>query len=454
MPFTNFPYGVRSFGAPMLPAAWGKPVGFGGKGNVSASVASSVTAGPGSQVFFVNSALATASDTADHGTNPLAPFKTINFAVTRCIANNGDVIYVGTGHVETVAAAAALTIGKAGVTIIGVGNSITDMPVVQYTTSTAATVTITAASVWIQGIRFQNSIDARVDGVIISAADCRFVDCVWTDDTAASSLISVRTTAAGTRLKMYNCRCLFAENTGSARTEFLRIVGGADHEIGAFFNDAAATFSTAVVNNVTTASTGTLINQCIIQNGTTAPAVTFVSTSTGVNIIQSLFSTTGVSAITLPNAGGYAVDNDTAMATATFGGSAGAGQPVAFQKSFTSSSVTTSDQTWVTCTGGAVMIEAGSVETDATGLAGMTNLVIDTNNANGALVIFSQAITGLGANKVLALQSGATTPAIFPFVLESGKVLQIKGTVSAGTGAGKVFINLTGRVLSGAPVLS
>lgn len=453
MPFTNFPYGVRSFGAPMLPATWGKPVGFGGKGNVTATnTASTVTPGPGSQVFFVNSALATASDASDHGSNPLAPFKTINFAVTRCIANNGDVIYVGPGHTETVASAAAFTIGKGGITIIGVGNNLADMPTVQYATSTAATVTITAGSAWIQGIRFQNSIDARVDGVIVSAADCRFVDCIWTDDTGASSLISVRTTTGGTRLKFYNCRCLFAENTGSARTEFLRIVGGADHEISAFYNDTGATFSTATINNVTTASS-IAMTDCIVSNGTTAPAMVFVATSSAFIERCSFNTAAGVSALTLPTTLSM-VDSSTIVGNGTYYGPAAVGAPVVFQKSFTSSSLTTSPQTFITCTGGSVIIDGITVETDATGLAGGTNHQLLTNNANGLATLAAETVANLGANKTVDLTAASVTALKIGFILESTKVLQLDNTVGAGTGAGKIFYNIRGRVASGAPVLS
>jgi|SRR5581483_2361456 len=277
MPFTNFPYGIRSFGVPVTPSAYNRPIGFGGKGNTTAVAPGS---GPGSQIFFVNNALATASDVAGAGTNPLQPFKTINFAVTRCIANNGDVIYVGPGHVETVASAGALTIGVAGVTIIGIGNSTGDQPGVQYTTSTAATVLITAANVWIQNLRFRNSIDARVDGVVVSAAGCTLCNCVWTDDTGAGSLISIRTTASGTKLNVLGCYADLTENTGTQRTEFIRIVGGSDHLLmdNSFFGN----YSTGTFNNVTTLISNIAFVRCNLSNTNAANlCIAILTTSTG-----------------------------------------------------------------------------------------------------------------------------------------------------------------------------
>ena len=66
-----------------------------------------------SNIFFVNSV--TGTDTAGYGQNPDAPFKSINFAVTQCTANQGDRIYVMPLHVETIAGAAGCAVSVAGV---------------------------------------------------------------------------------------------------------------------------------------------------------------------------------------------------------------------------------------------------------------------------------------------------------------------------------------------------
>ena len=129
------------------------------------------------------------------------------------------------------------------------------------------------------------------------------------------------------------------------------------------------------------------------------------------------------------------------------------GTPQCFQKTIVCSTITTGAVNWITCINGAAMIVAGSVETDGTGLAGMTNLVFTTDNASGLLTIFSSAISGLGANKTLALQSGGTTACVFPFVLESGKHIKINGTANPGSGVGVLSLNLDYRILSGAPYL-
>lgn len=427
------------------------PVGGGGPGS-----SQSLFGATGSQVFYVNSAVTGASDVRGKGLGPGAPFKTINFAVTQCLANNGDVIYVGPQHVETVAAAAALTVGVAGVSIIGLGNDITDRPKIQYTTSTAATVTITAAGVTIQGMRIENSIDARVDGLIISGADCRLIDCEFTDDTGTSSLISVRTTSAGARLKMYGCKCYYAENSGTGRTEFLRLVGGTDHEIQGFYNDPLATYSTAVVNNVTTA-TSLLMRNCVIQNGGTAVAAAFLA-ATQIAAFQCEFGTAGTSAVTMPTQGNATVDlTSTVTSSSTFGyqGPLAQGQPVAFQKSVTSSAIVTGGLVAMTCTGGSLVIENIVAETDSTGLATGTNVNPTINNANGISAVLTAGqltVANLGANATQVFS--ALTGWKSGFVWEAGKALTLTATGANCTGSGKLFITVYGRVLSGAPVLT
>ena len=72
-------------------------------------------------VFYVDSGHANASDDTDHGTCWDLPFATIDYAVGRCTANNGDVIFVAAGHAETVNSAGALDLDTAGIRIIGIG---------------------------------------------------------------------------------------------------------------------------------------------------------------------------------------------------------------------------------------------------------------------------------------------------------------------------------------------
>lgn len=68
-------------------------------------------------VFWVNSAT---GGNGNKGTRQ-RPFATLNYAIGRCTANNGDIILVAPNHAETITGAGGITAGVAGITIIGLG---------------------------------------------------------------------------------------------------------------------------------------------------------------------------------------------------------------------------------------------------------------------------------------------------------------------------------------------
>jgi len=90
--------------------------------------------------------------------------------------------------------------------------------------------------------------------------------------------------------------------------------------------------------------------------------------------------------------------------------------------------------------GGAMTIADVILQTNGTGLAAGTNFTLETNNANGIAVFFSTAVSGLGANKTINMDSASV--AHIRTVLESGKKITAKMTVADGTGAGTVDVYL------------
>ena len=159
---TNFPSGVKSRGVPVE--------GLGGIGSPL------LTTG---NVYHVDSG-ADAADNDNAATNPKQPAATLDGAIGKCTANNGDVILVAPGHTETISAAAAITFDVAGVTVIGmgVGNS---RPTITLDTATTTDIDVTAADVQIHNMIFSMNY-ADIAGVFdLSAAGfavnkCRFVD--------------------------------------------------------------------------------------------------------------------------------------------------------------------------------------------------------------------------------------------------------------------------------------
>jgi len=80
------------------------------------------------------------------------------------------------------------------------------------------------------------------------------------------------------------------------------------------------------------------------------------------------------------------------------------------------------------------------LKTDSTGLAGGTNFQIKTTNAAGSATILATAISGLGANATINMDTASVTKQ--RTILESGSKLQLQNTVADGSGAGTVEITV------------
>ena len=110
------------------------------------------------QVFWVDNSTTTSrfqrsgSDTAGNRGSFNYPFASIAYALTQCLAGNGDIIMVGAGHSETIGAASAINLNVAGVTIIGMGGG-SLRPILTWTTA-ASTIAVSAINVAIQNFLF------------------------------------------------------------------------------------------------------------------------------------------------------------------------------------------------------------------------------------------------------------------------------------------------------------
>lgn len=74
-----------------------------------------------------------------------APFATLDYAISQCTANRGDIIFVKPGHAENFATASAIGLDVAGVAIVGLGSG-SNRPTFTATTATTATLGVTAAN--------------------------------------------------------------------------------------------------------------------------------------------------------------------------------------------------------------------------------------------------------------------------------------------------------------------
>jgi hypothetical protein len=132
-------------------------------------------------VFYVDSGNTTdGADLPAYGESPDSPFLTIDYAVGRCTANNGDYIYVMPGHTETVIADSGIDVDQAGLTIVGLGRG-TDRPTITFTTAATADFKLAAANCRAENLLFVAGVDALTGPIELSAAYCELVNCEFQD---------------------------------------------------------------------------------------------------------------------------------------------------------------------------------------------------------------------------------------------------------------------------------
>lgn len=119
---------------------------------------------------------------------------------------------------------------------------------------------------------------------------------------------------------------------------------------------------------------------------------------------------------------------------------------IVLKKTVTSSDLDTSGDALTTTAYGEFLVKNIILKTDSTGLAGGTNLVIFTDNANGLANILVETVANLGANKTIDITTASVTKQ--PTVLEQGKKLKIKTTSAVGTGAGTMDVYMELEKLS------
>ena len=196
----------------------------GGQFNV---VDQSLTTG---NVWWVDSGSAQALNQAGSGYNPDYPFATVNFAITQCVANNGDVIFAMPGHIEYLGPLAAVLCNVAGIKIIGLGHGF-DRPT--FINIAAADTVLINCTTWIENISFLTGIDASIALITVNAVDCVIKDCVF-EDAISEATDWILTTPNASRLLVDGCNFYGASTAGT--NSAIAIAGGADIEIkGCYF---------------------------------------------------------------------------------------------------------------------------------------------------------------------------------------------------------------------------
>jgi hypothetical protein len=250
MGITNFPHGVSSFGIPQL-----------GGGSFTTT----------GNIFFVQN---TDGSDGNEGTDKSCPFKTLDYAIGKCTASNGDIIILMTGHAETTT---AIALDQAGISIIGLGVGRT-RPTFTATTAATDLIDVTAASCKIENVRLVGAASGCTSLIsLVGAADFQAIGCSFEHGAAPTTAISVGATSP--RFSFISCNFLGSAN-GPAVAIDIVATGDDDFIVrDCIFNYGRYGLDTAGIRANADAADGGLIEKCLFIGMDTA-AIDFNSSDT------------------------------------------------------------------------------------------------------------------------------------------------------------------------------
>ena len=214
-------------------------------------------------VFWVDS---TVGSNGNKG-NRAFPFATLAYAITRCTASNGDFIYLAPGHVETVIAAGTVTLDKAGVTVVFLGEG-SNRAYINYTTAAAASVIISGASTTLVNPMFVAGIDALTGPISITGANCTIVNGEWYDAAAKAAIDCVVGAATATGLVIDGWK-FFASTTGTQKQSNIQL-NGVDNAVLKNI-DISGDFATGNIENITDELLNVRLENIKLINDNAAP---------------------------------------------------------------------------------------------------------------------------------------------------------------------------------------
>ena len=232
-----------------------------------------------------------------------SPFSTLNYAITQCVANRGDIIFIKPGHAETVSSATALNFNVAGVAIVGLGLG-SNRPKFTIDTANTATIPVSADNISVQNCQFvANFLSIAACFTLSTAKEFTVQNCYFYDTSSILNFLNiVKATGAANTVDGLTFTDNVVKNLGvtSNNTTILsandidRLTISRNYLRWAVQNDKAiaAIITAGVVTNAILAD-----NWCYRPNTTTAGGSLITvggTTSTGIvarNYVQTLTTT-------------------------------------------------------------------------------------------------------------------------------------------------------------------
>ena len=223
------------------------------------------------------------------------PFATIDYAIGRCTANNGDVVMIKPGHSETISVAAGISLDIAGVTVIGMGKG-QDRPTITMT-ATTSTIHIDAANTYIGNLLFLPTaavvIAVDVDKTDFTMEGCEFRGAANANQFTDAIELDGGSSGACDRMRILGCK--FTSPTANAVSAITLNEVADNVEISGCY--ITGDYSVAPIHN----PTGSILTQLLIRDNILFNdqsgdlALELVSACTGM-LIRNMYNTDSAAA--------------------------------------------------------------------------------------------------------------------------------------------------------------
>lgn len=219
------------------------------------------------------------------------PFATLDYAIGRCTANNGDKIFVAAHHSESLIEAGTVTADIAGIQIIGLGAG-NERPTFTATTDAAASFLISAADVYVANLKFVCNITSQTAMVDINAKRAIIDGCRFEEGTQTGlAFIDINGGAANACDGVQVVNCEFYAPTAGNYDRAIELGEVADNVLLAG-NWIHGDFDDAGIHNITgKVLTNLRIENNIVSNLQTGDhAIEIVSACTGDLVSNKLYA--------------------------------------------------------------------------------------------------------------------------------------------------------------------
>ena len=219
------------------------------------------------KVFYVGDSYngVTGVDAGPSGASVSSPYATLDYAINASTASRGDVIYLLPGHSETITSATTIALDVAGVKVIGLGTG-SAMATITYTTSTAATLPISADNVHLENILFVMGANGGADAMsamaTVTGSDVTFKNCEFRQgNSTAQAERAIYITDGADRINVIGCKIWTETTTGAiASVDFYNTgTQSSDYNVIAE-NRIFGDFSSAPVYSAYTGTVNSVIN--------------------------------------------------------------------------------------------------------------------------------------------------------------------------------------------------